>query len=222
MTRQRFLTILLALSCMTAVGFTATTLESSLSTDPDDVIDVNYKYLPIGEEPVKDVKRQAIRNEQNAPSSADSSSSPPAPESMFGVFGKLLALLLLLVALGLAYRYRHHMFALVLAIKDWFTDRVPTHEESGGAVWPSRQPSNDVDRAWLAMVKQANPDRPWSRTPAECAQAAVDAGMNAEAVSRLTTLFEEVRYGDAPVTDERRQRAREWFERLDDRRRSDQ
>jgi hypothetical protein len=46
--------------------------------------------------------------------------------------------------------------------------------------------------------------------------------MNAEAVSRLTTLFEEVRYGDAPVTDERRQRAREWFERLDDRRRSDQ
>lgn len=213
---QRYLTILLALSCMTAVGFTATTLESSLTTKPDDVIDFSYEYLPIGEESVKEVKRESRANQRNDPSSADSSKSPDQ-NSLFDLLTKLLALLALLAAVALGYRYRDRLLALALAVGGVVTDRGPTTGASGAATWPSSQPSNDVHKAWLMIVQRANVERPWTRTPAECARAAVDAGMDAEAVERLTTLFEEVRYGGAPVTDERRQQAREWFERLDDR-----
>lgn len=212
--RHRYLTLLLAVCCMAAVGITATTLETSLETDPDEVIDFEYTYLPFGEESVKEVKRERLQNQQGG--SADRSESQ-GTSSLLDLLGQLLALLLVLVALALAYRYRERFFAAVLAGRAWLADKTPTTTGSGTVTWPSRQPANDVHRAWLAMVQRANPERPWTRTPAECARAAVDAGMDSDAVATITTHFEEVRYGDAPLTDERRRQAREWLQRLDQR-----
>ena len=51
-------------------------------------------------------------------------------------------------------------------------------------------------------------------TPRECAAAARDRGADDETVRDLTALFEEVRYGNARVTDERRERAERTVERL--------
>lgn len=201
---------------MSAIGIAGTTLESSLSTDPDDVIDFDYSYLPFGEDAVKEVKRESLRNQQDGSGGGGSENQGDAG-SLVDLLATLLAALLVLVALALAYRYRERFLAAVFAGGDWLADRTPATTGSGAATWPSRPPANDVHQAWLTMVERANPARPWTRTPAEVARTAVDAGLNSEAVVTLTTLFEDVRYGNAPLTAERRQQAREWLQRLDQR-----
>ena len=75
---------------------------------------------------------------------------------------------------------------------------------------------NAVYRAWREMTGALSIDRPATTTPAEFADAAVDAGMDAEDVSELTWLFEEVRYGDAAVTSERERRARRALRRIEE------
>lgn len=67
--------------------------------------------------------------------------------------------------------------------------------------------SNAVYRSWAALLDAADVRYPTARTPAECAARAIDAGMDPEAVARLRAVFEEVRYGDRPVTDRRVRRA---------------
>ena len=66
---------------------------------------------------------------------------------------------------------------------------------------------NEIYRAWVAMTDHLRVATPRSSTPAEFAEAAVDAGMNPDDVAELTALFEAVRYGDAEPTAERESRA---------------
>lgn len=211
---HRVLTLGLALVCMSAVGMTATTLESSLSTDPDEVIDFEYTYLPFGEDSVREVKLESRANAAGG-SASDSSNQQSSMGSVLALLWKLLAALLALVALAVAYRYRERFFAALAAGRGWLSERTPATPGSGAPTWPSSEPANDLHRAWVAMVERANPDRPWARTPAEVARAAIDAGIDSETVASVTTHFEEVRYGNAPLNDERRRRARQWLDRLD-------
>lgn len=127
---------------------------------------------------------------------------------------QLLPLLALLVALALGYRYRRYLLALGLAAAASLRDEA---EERSGAEsrWPTERPSNEIHRVWLSMIDRLDLDRPRSRTPSECAAAAIDAGLDPTAVRTLTDVFEEVRYGEKPVTEERRRRAREGLERLE-------
>jgi len=74
---------------------------------------------------------------------------------------------------------------------------------------------NEVYRAWREMADLLDHDRPETSTPGEFADAAVDVGMNPDDVSELTRLFEEVRYGEAPATEEREQRAVEALRRIE-------
>jgi len=55
--------------------------------------------------------------------------------------------------------------------------------------------SNEVYRAWVAMTRHLHVAHPDATTAEEFADAAVDAGMNAGDVERLTDLFRDVRYG---------------------------
>lgn len=66
---------------------------------------------------------------------------------------------------------------------------------------------NEVYRAWETMTDHLDVEDPETSTPAEFAAAAVDAGMDTEDVAALTRLFEETRYGDYEVTDDRAERA---------------
>lgn len=255
----------------------STTLASSLTEDPDDVIDVDYSKLPIGKDDGNTV-RGAVQNgeeqsrdgnsdredaedpqgesEKSGDSSEESASGGSADESesqggdsdtsgdqlagadsgtepggtgsdgagsgtglpgllerLWLLLERLLPWLLLLVVLALAYRYRRNLLALALAVAGAVGDRT---ERRGGAAtrWPSEPPSNDVHRAWLSMVERLDIDEPQTRTPSQCASAAVDADMDPSAVRTLTDVFEEVRYGEKPVTDERRRRARDGLRQL--------
>lgn len=75
---------------------------------------------------------------------------------------------------------------------------------------------NVIYRAWRDMTEALDVSDPETTTPAAFAEAAIDAGV-AEADARsLTELFREVRYGDAPATADREERARETLRRIED------
>jgi len=50
MNRDSYLALLLAVCCIGAAGVSATTLSSTLEQEPDDVVDIDFSKLPIGEE----------------------------------------------------------------------------------------------------------------------------------------------------------------------------
>ena len=74
---------------------------------------------------------------------------------------------------------------------------------------------NEVYRAWREMVGALAVDSPRSTTPAEFADAAVEAGMAREDVAALTETFEAVRYGGATATPEREAAAVEALRRIE-------
>jgi len=232
--RRSVMKLLMALCLMSAIGMAGTTYESTLDTDPDNVIDVKHSWFPIGKEPIQDFKNvQSSSNSESSGSGGGSEQMAGCTDGIIGVLanlfpmlippcglfyllGLLLPFLVLITGSILGYRYRQRVVAMALAIRDWLGDQLEPTKATGAESWPRDEPANEVDRTWLAMVEQADIDRPWSRTPRECARAAVDAGLEYEAVDTISQLFVESRYGDAALTEERRQQARHWRERLDD------
>lgn len=287
MNRDSYLTVLLAVCCIGAAGMASTTLASSLTEDPDDVVDIDYSKLPIGKDDGNSVKG-AVQSEENQASDgksdqenvenpqgeseksgdssepsvssgssdeeassqsssddsgnqggggddsgdqsggADSGTDPGGAgsegagdgtgplsllEQLWLLLEQLLPWLVVLVLAALAYRYRRNLLALALAIAAVFGDRTESRDGESTR-WPSEPPANDVHRAWLSMVNRLDVDQPQTRTPSECASAAVEADMDPTAVQTLTDVFEEVRYGEKPVTEERRERARDGLRRL--------
>lgn len=76
--------------------------------------------------------------------------------------------------------------------------------------------NNEVFRAWREMTDRLDAPNPQTTTPAEFARIAVAAGIAREDVNELTDLFEEVRYGDAPATEERERRAVAALRRIEE------
>lgn len=126
----------------------------------------------------------------------------------------LLPWLILLVLLALAYRYRDRLVALGAAVWSWLSDRT-ARDGAGRGQWPRTVPSNAIHRGWLRMVGLTDVDRPQSRTTAECQQAAIDQGLDPDAVQSLTDRFREVRYAGEPVTSERVDEVEESLRRIE-------
>lgn len=76
--------------------------------------------------------------------------------------------------------------------------------------------SNAVFRAWQEMTDALDVEKPETTTPAEFEDIAVEAGLAREDVATLTELFREVRYGDAPATEAREERARTALRRIEE------
>ncbi|WP_323171201.1 DUF4129 domain-containing protein [Natrialba sp. PRR66] len=81
--------------------------------------------------------------------------------------------------------------------------------------WPPAEPESGVAKAWVEMTEPLEPDRPHCRTPTEWAETAIDAGFDESAVTTVTELFRETRYGEAAETTAYRRKARRELERLD-------
>ncbi|MDJ1434143.1 DUF4129 domain-containing protein [Halostagnicola sp. A-GB9-2] len=82
--------------------------------------------------------------------------------------------------------------------------------------WPPIDPESDVDKAWAKMTTAIDVDRPTARTPAEWGDAAIDAGLDADAVNELTRTFRDRQYGEIDETAEHRRRARRALHQLED------
>lgn len=78
-----------------------------------------------------------------------------------------------------------------------------------------RAADNAIYRAWSRMVALLDVPDPRSDTPRQFAAAAIEAGMNPDDVTVLTRTFEEIRYGDAPLTERRREEALAAFGRIE-------
>lgn len=231
---ERVVSLAVVLAVIVAMGVSATTLESSLSSDPDEVIDPDYDSIPLGQDAVREAKDEAEQNKEDPDPQGDPESAPEQREQQSGGGGDqgqtqtegpgdelsllqrllallpyLLALLGLLALAALAKRYGRRLLALVLAL-------VPRDErtDAGTEVSWVPEPRNEIERAWLSMVERAGVDHPRRMTPAEVANAAVAAGLDPEGVERLRSAFEKVRYGGDPVTDEDARRAREGLRRM--------
>lgn len=256
-----------AVLCVLAVGISATTLESSLSTDPDDVIDIEWDQLPISQDDAAAIEReiqgrqdpeqqsssggdeQEAQSQTSDAASSDQQSSgegeeqqqqasqqeerPSDPQTREPNFwDKLLALLrdLLpwLVALGvfaagcaLAYRYRERLLALAALVMDRHLGGEAG--EGDGTGWFRIDPATEIDRLWLRVVRYLDLEDPETTTVTEASHRAIETGLDPDGVRELADVFEEVRYGDRPASEERRRRALESYRQLglDERDRSD-
>lgn len=72
-----------------------------------------------------------------------------------------------------------------------------------------------IDDAWDALTDRVDLSNPEARTPGEFARAAVERGLPAEPVRRLTSVVRDVTYGGLPRTDERVDAARSAHEAID-------
>lgn len=61
MSSGRVLTATVAVLCVLAIGVSATTLESSVGTDPDEAIDIEWDRLPIGEGQAAEIQQEVQR-----------------------------------------------------------------------------------------------------------------------------------------------------------------
>lgn len=280
MNRDTTVWLTVALLSIGSLGVSATTIDSAMSTDANEVINLDYDRVPIGQDHagrVLDEIEQPGGDSNDAPAggsnsdassgatAADASSSEGDPQQSQGsrdadqreanseaesrgesegnaargggstnggsglgpdpsLLDRLLALLLALLryalwlavfltAAALGYRYRDRIRALVASAT---ASRSTAHDGNDARGAYDVPPSNAVDRAWAAMVARLDVDRPETTTPQEFATRAVESGFDREAVERLTRTFEEVHYGDRPVTRDRERVAKRSRRRLDD------
>lgn len=120
---------------------------------------------------------------------------------------------IVLVGLAVVVRYRDEIAKRVGPLFErGGNEGVDTHDE--GDTLPPATPQNEVAEAWYEMVHRLQLDDEGPLTPRERAALARRKGADANTIWSLTELFEEVTYGGAPVTDERRQRARQHLDRV--------
>lgn len=74
---------------------------------------------------------------------------------------------------------------------------------------------NAIYEAWYEMTTALAVEDPATKTPAEFASAARAAGMATDDVDRLTRLFQDIRYGDTPVTEDRVRDAKATLRRIE-------
>jgi hypothetical protein len=268
MNGERALSALLAVCCLFALGASASTLDSSVDTTPDDVIDFDVASLPLPSDDVTALKQQI-----QSGSAGDTQSSQPPPEEgeqgppqekfdepsdemkdrggpddrtgaqegssgeqetqgqgpgepslldrLLALLAKLLAWLLsilpalvLVAAVASAIRFRDRLRAAAARLADRFGVGRGSGATAKSDVESLPAPSNPVSSAWFEMVRRAGLSDPTTRTPRQCARAAIEAGADADAARSLTETFEEVRYGGAPVTEPRRTQARRDIEHI--------
>jgi hypothetical protein len=261
MNRTQLSSLAVALACITALGVSATTLSSSLSSDPAEAVDLNYDLLPITGDEVADLQ-QTIQQDSDGSGGADhgdgdgdgsgggqddgdtaegaerdraavgaaatgqsggsggsandasdggdGSGSGGGARGLFGagaageqLLDDLLWVLALLVLAALAVRYRERIRALLGAVRPERSHSASTARR-GWTGAPAD--ANVVVRAWDDLVRQVGVADPHTLTTGECSAAARRRGYDAEAVETLRRAFDAVRYGDRPVTDERRHR----------------
>lgn len=74
---------------------------------------------------------------------------------------------------------------------------------------------NEIYRAWLEMTTHLELSDHDTSTPGEFATEAIELGMDPADVEELTALFEDVRYGDRPVSTDREEQAIEVLRRIE-------
>jgi len=276
MDADRLFSVAVGVILLAGIGATATTLQTSVETTPDEAIDVDEASLPVGADdfgrydgeddgansgsnqgdsggastnPDSDSERDgnaksdsSSAKKETRPASGDSENDGDSKQPMDGgqnqnsgdgsdeslgekykdddqsllewllsllrsllaLIAELLPLVVLLGLAAVAVAERERIAAFLSR----FVDSGDGADDPDGPA-PRPAPTNDVAQAWYEMVALVDADVSRTASPRDFANRAVAAGADRSAVERVTSAFEEVRYGHAEVTPERRQRARE-------------
>jgi len=262
--RSAAIPLLVALLALSTLAVAASTLETTVTTDPDDEIDPPWEKLPISQDTAATMQAEINGDaSENAGGSADSNDGTADSGDGTGASGgsadgagggsrgtdgtaggaassagganaaggagsalpnqslldRLLAFLAMLLQVllglvvvggvaGLAYRYRERYRSL------FGFDRVDIPAEpTESPAWPASEPTTAVDRAWVRLVGELDPDQPETTTPADCRRLAHNADLDTAAVEAITTAFERVHYGGYTPADEQ-PRAKSGLDRL--------
>lgn len=109
----------------------------------------------------------------------------------------------------------------------------PSSTQTTGSPWlPSTKPvetshpfspthnsviaDNKIYQSWKKMTQEIDLPRPNATAPREYAEKAIEEGKHADAVQRLTHLFEEIRYGTTQPTPETEKQAVQALEQITD------
>lgn len=260
MNRSAAIPLLVALLALSTLAVAGSTLETTVTTDPDDEIDPPWEKLPISQDTAATMQAEINGDaSENAGGSADSNDGTADSGDGTGASGgsadgagggsrgtdgtassagganaaggagsalpnqslldRLLAFLAMLLQVllglvvvggvaGLAYRYRGRYRSL------FGFDRVDIPAEpTESPAWPASEPTTAVDRAWVRLVGELDPDQPETTTPADCRRLAHNADLDTAAVEAITTAFERVHYGGYTPADEQ-PRAKSGLDRL--------
>lgn len=101
---------------------------------------------------------------------------------------------------------------------DGFEARASNGAALPGTLLDDAEASNAVYEAWREMATSVDQSGLSTATPAEIARQADEDGFDRGAVRALTAAFEEVRYGEHPVTPDREARAQSALDELDEER----
>lgn len=232
MSRDIGVWIVVSLVAIAALTMSAATIESTLSTDPEDMINPDYDTVPIGQDTAETI-RQEMESSGDDDLTDDRTASDPEPQPGGGddrlsegsttpkqsLLDRLLnALMYLLAALAgvtiaaVAVSRRDRLLRMLtyaILPPETMDDRSENSDR-----WPGTIPSDPIGLTWLALVGAVNPERPESMTPREFAAAAIDAGFDEQVVARLTEAFEEITYGGQPITTNHERLAIEVREQL--------
>lgn len=274
MDTDRLFSVAVGLILLAGIGTTATSLQTSVDTTPDEAIDIDSASLPVGADDFGRFDGENDGSKSGSDSGGDGGGSAKADsdsqrggsaesesggggdesragsregagdrqskrvndgpqkkqsdggskttegkgdpdeqsflEWLLSLLRSLLALLVdllpLILLVGLAAVAVSQRERVAAALSR-FTDRGADDDPDGPSPRPA--PTNDVAQAWYEMAALVDADVSRTASPRECASRAVAAGADRAAVERVTSAFEEVRYGHEAVTPERRQRARE-------------
>lgn len=225
MNRSHAIPLLIAVLALSALAIAATTLETTVTTDPDDEINPDWDRLPLSENDASAIQGEMTAGDDNpeahssgAQSTASSGGGGDGTGTASGLvtppeetsFDRLIALLITLLQIGVGLavlagvvggliRYQDSI-ADVFGFDDTPESPPPTAEP---AVWPPSEPTSVVEAAWIELVSQLSPAQPETTTPAECLVLARRQDLDMRAVTDITTAFERVQYGGHAVDAER-------------------
>lgn len=139
----------------------------------------------------------------------------------------LIAFVAAVVGVVTLYAWRSDTVRSVLALRDDAEDDDPdvdldeVREVAGeaadrvDAAATATVADNAIYTTWSEMVALLDVSDPQSGTPRQFARAATEAGMDPDDVTVLTRAFEDVRYGDAELSEDRREQVAAAFRRIE-------
>lgn len=242
MNRSDVVSLLLAVLSISALVVAATTLDTTLTTDPQDEINPDWERLPIGQGDAATIREEieggdetdetretdetestdvsdgsGERDQQDRQSGSGSGTGSTSSE--LSLLDRLLALLALVLRTLAPLLVAAVLGTLAYRYRDLlrsiFASADSTTVEAASTVepWPEAGPKNVVDRAWLTVMQHVDPESPETTTTDECRRLARERAIDIEAVDSIVTAFERVHYGGVPVAEEK-ERARNGLRRL--------
>lgn len=228
--RSRAVPLLIAVLALSTLAIAATTLETTVTTDPDEEIDPNWERLPLSEQDAAAIQSEMAAqtaggsaDERTGANGGETASSgaalvTPPEESLLDrllaflgtIIGVVLGGAIVAGVIALAYRYRGQYDSLFDPEQP---TSQPTEPPTDRSEWPAAEPAHVVDQAWVRVVTELEPAHPETTTPTECVALARRTDLDVAAVEAITAAFERVHYGGGTLAEES-SRARDGLDRL--------